>query len=336
MTSNKYCVAIYSMFNRNKDCTMETPILAPEGFDIIVIDEQDKEGFWNILPKIDALLIANNNLSEEEIERMDKCKIIARQGIGLDNIPLKLAEEKGITVCNVPDCSTMEVAEHATALMMTIGRMIPFYNDKIKLENQWNHRSFTVRPLREQTIFLVGFGKIAQQTAKSIRSHFGRVIAFDPYINIDKAKELDVEVAPSFEYGLKEADIVSLHIPLTKDSYHIINKNSLKIMKPTAFLINMSRGQHVDRDDLNEAINNGTIAGAALDVIEDELNVEKGDFSHPLFKNPMVIFTPHSGWYSTGSNKKARTVAAHEIVDFIHEKKLIGQANNPSTPRKFV
>ena len=139
----------------------------------------------------------------------------------------------------------------------------------------------------------------------------------------------------SLEEGLRQADIVSLHLPLTEDSRHMINRETLAMMKSDAYLINLARGPHVDRDALEEALNNGVIAGAALDVIEYELDVEKGDFSHPLFSNPKVIFTPHTGWYSTGSNRKARTVAAQEIVDYINGDKLIGQSNSPANPRKF-
>ena len=335
MEKGKYVVGIYSMFNRNGDWDMEKPIVQPYGFNAIVIDEQDKKGFDQVLDKLDALLIANNNLSVEEIDKMEKCKIIARQGIGLDNIPVKYAEEKGIIVCNVPDCSTTEVAEHATALMLSVARKIPYYNNKIKFEKIWNHTSFIPRPLHELTVFLVGFGKIARLTAAHIKPLFGRVLAYDPYINIDAANELRVEVVNSMADGLRQADIVSLHLPLTPESYHIINKDTLAIMKKDAYLINLARGPHVDRDALEEALNNGVIAGAALDVIENELDVEKGDFSHPLFSNPKVIFTPHVGWFSTGSNKKARTVAAQEIIDYMKGEKPIGQANTPATPRTF-
>lgn len=335
MLEKKYIVGIYSMFNRNGDWEMEKPILQPHGFDAIVIDEQDKEGLWRILDQIDALLIANNNLSVKELEKMSKCKIIARQGIGLDNIPLKRAEELGITVCNVPDCSTQEVTEHTVALMMSIVRMIPYYNNKIKLEKEWNHRSFTVKPLRDTTVFLVGFGKIAQLTASYLTPLFGRVLVYDPFINRAKAKEMGVEIAETLDSGLVEADIVSLHLPLTPDSVHLFNKETFAKMRSDAFLINLARGPHVDGDALNDAINQGVIAGAALDVIEDELNVEKGNFSHPLFMNPKVIFTPHTGWYSTGSYRKARCVAAEEIIDFLKGKRPIGQSNEPAEPLQF-
>lgn len=335
MSDPKYLVAIYSMFNRNGDWEMEKPILQPHGFDAIVIDEQDKAGLWEILDKIDALLIANNDLSVEEVARMSKCKIIARQGIGLDNIPVNFAEENGITVCNVPDCSTPEVADHVTALMLTMARMIPFYNDKIKLEKEWNHRSFLLRPLKELSVFLVGFGKIAQLISKQIKPLFGRIITYDPYVDPKKAEELGVELIDNFEDGLKMADIVSLHMPLTPESKHIMNEKTFSLMKPDAFFINCARGPHVDRDALNDALNNGVIAAAALDVIEYELDVEKGDFSHPLFSNPKVVFTPHIGWFSTGSNRKARTVAAQEIIDYLNGDSLVGQSNNPFSPRKF-
>lgn len=335
MRDKKYLAAIYSMFNRNGDWEMEKPILAPYGFDVVVIDEQDKDGLWKVLDKIDALLIANNNLSEEEVARMKRCKIIARQGIGLDNIPVKFAEDLGITVCNVPDCSTPEVAEHATALMLTVARKIPFYNDKIKVEKIWDHTSFLLRPLNELTVFLVGFGKIARLTASHISPFFGRILTYDPYADPCLAEEAGVEMVGSLEEGLRQADIVSLHLPLTEESKHIMNKDTITMMKNDAYLINLARGPHVDSLALDDALNKGVIAGAALDVIENELEVEKGDFSNPLFSNPKVIFTPHVGWNSTGSNRKARTVAAQEIVDFIEGRELIGRANAPLKPRRF-
>jgi phosphoglycerate dehydrogenase-like enzyme len=219
--------------------------------------------------------------------------------------------------------------------MLSIARRIPFYNDKIKIEKIWDHRSFELRPLQEMTVFLVGFGKIARLTASFIKPLFGRVITFDPFADHKAAEELNVEIVPNLEEGLRQADIVSLHLPLTNGSKHMINADTLAMMKKDAFLINLARGPHVDRDALEDALNKNIIAGAALDVIEDELNVEKGDFSHPLFRNPKVIFTPHVGWYSTGSNRKARTVAANEIIDFMEGRELEGQANKPLNPRKF-
>ncbi len=312
-----FTVGFYSMFNRG-EWDMERPILEPLGAKALFADEQSEKELLEMAGEIDALLIANNNLTGEHIRRMKKCRVIGRQGIGMDSIDLQAAKEAGIVVCNVPDCSQEEVADHATAMMLTVARKIPFYNHLIKVGKVWDHRSLPVMTkVTEMKVFLVGFGKIGQLLAEKIVPLFGEVLAYDPFMNRDAAGALGVRVVESLEEGLKVADIVSLHIPLTEDSYHIINAESLKLMKPDAYLVNLARGPHVDRDALHRALEDGVIAGAALDVLEGELEAEKGDFSHPIFQNPKVVFTPHVGWYSNRSRMRSRVVAAQAVADFM-------------------
>lgn len=317
-----FTVGFYSMFNRG-EWDMERPILEPLGAKAILADEKSEKELLDMAGEIDALLIANNNLTAEHIRKMKKCRIIGRQGVGMDSIDLEAAREAGIVVCNVPDCSQEEVADHATAMMLTVGRNIPFYNHLIKVEKIWDHRSLPVmKKVTEMKVFLVGFGKIGQLVAEKIVPLFGEVLAYDPFMNGDAARALGVKVVDSLEEGLKIADIASLHIPLTEDSHHIINAKTLRLMKPDAYLVNLARGPHVDRDALHRALEEGVIAGAALDVLEGELEAEKGDFSHPIFSNPKVVFTPHVGWYSSRSRMRSRVVAAQAVADFFQGKEL--------------
>jgi D-3-phosphoglycerate dehydrogenase len=236
----------------------------------------------------------------------------------MDNIDIEAAREMGIVVCNVPDCSQQEVGDHTSAMILSAVRNIPFYNQKIKVEKIWDHRSYPpMKSFRETVVFLVGFGKIGQIVAGRIGAMFGKITAYDPFVDAGVFAEKGVEKVDTVEAGMSEADIVSLHLPLVDGSEHMINAGRLALMKKSAVLVNMARGNHVDMDALDEALRNGVIRGAALDVVEDEHLPEQGDFSHPIFSNPKVFFTPHVGWYGEGSNRKARYDAAMDALAVI-------------------
>lgn len=174
---------------------------------------------------------------------------------------------------------------------------------------------------------MVGFGRIGQHVAERSAPLFGDIIVFDPWVSSVVTDSKGVRKIETLEEGLKNADIVSLHLPFSESSKHIINKETLKLMKPDAYFVNMARGAHVDSDALNEALNNNVIAGAALDVLENELDAEKGDFTHPIYSNPKVILTPHVGWYGIESRRTARVVAAEAVADFLEGKNPRNRVN---------
>jgi len=324
---NTYKICFYSMFNRG-EFHMERPYFEPFNTEVVIIDEKSEDDFVSQLEDIDILIVANNVITPEHIRMMKKCKIIARQGVGVDNIATKEAAAAGIAVCNVPGGSVDEVSDHSIALFLSLARNIPFYSQHIKVNQIWDHQSMPpMKRFNEMQLFLIGFGQIGQLVAKKAEALFGEITIYDPCISHDQAKQLGVKKIDNIEVGLKTADIVSLHLPFKEELTHIINSKTLKCMKPEAFLVNMARGAHVDTDALNEALDQDVIAGAALDVIENELKTEKGDFSHPIYKNPKVIFTPHVGWYGINSRKKARIVAADAVVDFMQGKTPRNQVN---------
>jgi D-3-phosphoglycerate dehydrogenase len=309
---NSFTVGFYSMFNRS-EWELEREFMEPAGASAIIANTQEE--FEAMLDKFDALIVANYNISGENIRKMKRCRVLSRQGVGMDNIDIEAAKEMGIIVCNVPDCSQQEVGDHTAAMVLSIARCIPFYNQKIKTERIWDHRSYPpMKSFGETTVFLIGFGKIGQIVAGRIGSIFGKITAYDPYVPDAVFAQKSVVRIDSIDEGMANADIVSLHLPLVEGSQHLIDERRLGLMKASAYLVNMARGSHVDMDALDKALKANKLRGAALDVVENEHLPEQGVFDHPIFSNPKVFFTPHVGWYGEGSNRKARYDAAKDAL----------------------
>jgi phosphoglycerate dehydrogenase-like enzyme len=307
------------MFTRG-EWELEREFMEPAGAEAVIADTEEE--FESILGKFDALLVANYKISGENIKKMNKCRVLSRQGVGMDNIDVTAAKEMGIVVCNVPDCSQQEVGDHTAAMILSAARCVPFYNQRVKSGRVWDHRSYPpMKSFRETVVFIVGFGKIGQIVSDRIGGLFGKIISYDPNLDDETFAKKGAKRAGTIEEGLRVADIVSLHLPLVPGSEHIINAEKLKLMKESAYLVNMARGSHVDMGALNEALDAGLLRGAALDVVEDEHLPEQGIFDHPIFSNPRVFFTPHVGWYGEGSNRKARLDAAMDALAVIEGRK---------------
>ncbi len=303
---SEFTVGFYSMFNRG-EWEIERSILEPAGAKAIIANTQEE--FEAILDRFEVLIVANYNISGENIRKMKKCKALCRQGVGMDNIDIEAAKEMGIVVCNVPDCSQQEVGDHTAAMMLSAVRCVPFYNQKIKTDRIWDHQSYPpMKSFRDVTVFLIGFGKIGQLVVDRVGNLFGKILAYDPYMNREIAAQKGVIPVDSIDEGIPQADIVSLHLPLIPGSEHF--GNGVARNDETA-LFHLRRASELgDMTALDRALNEGKLAGAALDVVENEHLPELGVFDHPIFSNPKVFFTPHTGWYGEGSRKKARVDAA--------------------------
>lgn len=239
----EFTLGFYSMFNRG-EWELEKPILQPIGAKAVITETL--ADFEAALEDFDALLVANYDISGETIRRMKRCKVISRQGVGMDNIDIAAAKEMGMVVCNVPDCSQQEVGDHTAAMMLSAARCVPFYNQRIKVDKVWDHQDFPpMKSFRDTTVFLIGFGKIGQIVVDRIGGIFGRIIAYDPYMNAAIAAEKGVATVNTIDEGLAQADIVSLHLPLVPGSEHMIDARRLGLMKENAYLVNMARGGHV-------------------------------------------------------------------------------------------
>lgn len=264
------------------------------------------EACWNA----DAVMTVYAPVGKNAIKTFDRCRIIARYGIGLDNIDVSMATEKGILVANVPDYCVYEVATHTLALMLCLNRKIMILHLDAIVNKNWNVQiAEPVFHLQGQTLGLVGFGKIAQAVTKMTKSFDLSILAFDPYIDSDIIRSYGAEPV-KLEDLLVRSDFVSIHTPLTPETKYMITEPQLQMMKPSAFLINTARGGIVDESALYRALKSNWIAGAALDVLEEEPLRE----NNPLLQLSNVIFTPHSASYSLQSYQEVRTRTATEVA----------------------
>jgi len=270
--------------------TEDEIIAASEGAEIIICGGA---------PKITAAVI----------RRLPELKAVVRYGIGVDTVDLAECTKRGIYVANVPDYCIDEVATHALTLILTWSRKLPLAQQTIK-SGQWDISA--LRPLespRDQVLGLVGFGRIAQALCRMSRAIGFQVWAHDPYVEKSRIQKRGAK-AVSLKHLVRGADFISLHLPLTAKTRHIINAERLRDMKPTSYLINTARGELVDEKALQHALMEGRIGGAGLDVMEHE----PPDSDHPLRFSERIVVTPHCAWYTTRSQKELRQKACAEAI----------------------
>lgn len=248
-------------------------------------------------------------VNENAVAGMERCRVIARCGVGYDNIALKAAGEKGIWVSNVPDYGTEEVADYTLGLLIAVSRRF-CYMDQLIRAGTWDfNRARPVWRLRGQTLGIIGLGRIGSAVSLRARPHGLRVIANDPYLRPGLEKSFGVEMV-DLDSLLAQSDFVTVHTPLTEETYHLINEKTLKQMKKTAYLINAARGPIVDNAALTQALQEGWIAGAALDVQE----IEPPSSDNPLLSLQNVLLTPHAAFYSEEAITELRRKGAEEIA----------------------
>jgi len=259
----------------------------------------------------DALMVmlARTPITSRVIEALTRCKIIARCGIGVDNVDLDAATERGILVTNVPDYCIDEVSAHAVALLLACARRIVFMDKMVRHGGYDSAAARPVHRLTGSTVGLVGFGRIGQSVAHKLRGFGLRLLACDPFVPDETVREYGVEPV-ELEKLLRESDYVSLHVPVTPNTRHLIGAEQLSMMKPTAFLINTSRGGLIDQGALIQALQDGTIAGAGLDVLEQEPPAP----DDPLLRLDNVTLTPHMAYYSEAALRDAKRLVAEEVL----------------------
>jgi D-3-phosphoglycerate dehydrogenase len=235
-----------------------------------------------------ALLVrSSTQVTEALLMGAPLLKVIGRAGIGVDNIDVEAATRHGVAVLNTPGANTVSAAEHMFALLLALVRRIPGAAESMR-SGEWNRKRFGGTELRGKTLGLIGLGRIGRHVADIGRAFGMEILAHDPFVSDSRAKELQVKLA-SVEELLATADVVSLHVPITDDTQHLINGKRLALMKPTAVLVNTARGGLVDGDALLEAVEQNRIAGAALDVFDPEpLPADS-----PLRRSDRIILTPH-------------------------------------------
>lgn len=270
---------------------------------------KDEQALCGLVEDADAVIVQFAPITRRVIGCMKRCKVIVRYAIGVDNIDLDAATQKGIYVANVPDYSIDEVSNHAIALMMALAKKLMPLAASVK-QGKWDYT--VTKPLyrmRGQTLGLVGFGRIPCMVAEKMRGFGLKILAYDPYVKPETARKLGVELV-SLEALLESADYVSVHCPLTKDTYHLLGEAEFHRMKPSAILINTARGPIVEEKALVAALRQGEIAAAGLDVLEQEPVCPDS----PLLQMDNVIVTPHNAWYSEDAVTTLQCSVAEEVV----------------------
>ena len=255
-----------------------------------------------------AIMVTVQEITDATLAAMPACKIVARVGTGLDSIDLDAAARRGVLVTNVADYSVDEVSTHAIALLLASARRLPQYLDLVRA-GQWDSvGAGTIRRLRGQTLGLAGFGRIGQATGVKALGLGLRVLVCDPF---RPAADIAAAGAEPVDWGtlLGESDYLSLHVPLTPESVHLIDGAALSAMRPSAVLINTARGGLVDEAALAAAVRSGEIAGAALDVLAHE--PPPGD--DPLLHDPRILITPHTAWYSQEAQRDVVVRACEDV-----------------------
>lgn len=305
---------------------MERRRLSAVGAELIEADPQ--ADMLTQVKDADVIINVYYKITADLIENLEKCRLIIRNGIGFDTIDVAAASKKGIMVANVPTYCQDEVATHTATLILACSRKITYLNHKVKA-GSWDYKlAEPINAPRVSTVGLVGFGRIAQTVRAKIKCFGFRVISFDPYVSQEQADKHDITMV-DMDTLIRESDYISIHCPLTDATRHSFNYETFKQMKPTAFLINTSRGAVVKEKELVRALEEGLIAGAALDVLE----TDGIDLNNPLCHMDNVIITPHAAWYSEQSiiqrredtmESVIRVLRGGEPVSFINKDALKG------------
>lgn len=260
----------------------------------------------DLLPGIDGFIAGLDVIDSAALEKADRLKVIARYGVGVDNVDLAAAREMGITVTNTPGANSVSVAELALTLILSLARQIPEAASAVQ-DGKWPRLGGLT--LENKTVGLLGLGAIGKQLTRRLQGFDCRIMAYDPYADPDFASEHGVQLAGMDEV-VAAADFLSLHLPLLPETRQLVNREFLAKMKKGAYLINTSRGEVVDEDALLDALQSGQLKGAGLDAFA----VEPPDPANPLLRLPQVIATPHLGAQTDGATSNMGWLAMKDCL----------------------
>lgn len=302
-----------------------------KNFNVEVHDKISAAELLEIIPKFDALIVRSaSKVTAEVIERAKNLKIIGRAGVGVDNIDVQAATERGIIVINSPDGNTIAATEHTFAMMAALSRNIPQAN-KTMHAGGWDRKKFVGVELRNKTLAVIGLGRIGAGVAKRAQAFEMNVIAYDPFVSAERAESLGVKLLELDEL-FKTADFITVHMPLTKTTENMITLEKMKLMKPTTRLINCARGGIINENDLAVALKEKIIAGAAVDVFTSEPLAENS----PLRELDNLILTPHLGASTIEAQISVSVDVANGIVDALNNRPVATAVNMPHIPAHIL
>jgi D-3-phosphoglycerate dehydrogenase len=296
------------------DCDVEQAAFAASGLDLDTryLGTRDVDRVLAEAADADALVVSWVHLTRPAIARLDRCKLVVRYGIGVDMIDLDAATDHGILVCNTSQYCLDEVSNHALGLLLMLNRQLLADADSLRSGGWYRTGAPPPRRLSGQCLGLVGLGNIGRLVARKARAFGLEVIAYDPYLQEQQA-QVDGIPLVALDDLMRNSDYVSVHCPLNNSTRHLLGQRELALLRPTAYLINTARGPIVDQPALLEALSARAIAGAALDVFEEEpLPVD-----HPLRALDNVVLTPHSASVSVESAIDCRRAAIEHVVTYL-------------------
>jgi D-3-phosphoglycerate dehydrogenase / 2-oxoglutarate reductase len=277
-------------------------------FTVDVRPELASEGLAEAISEYEALIVrSQTKVTAEILERGERLKVVARAGIGLDNVDVDAATRRGILVVNAPQSNILSAAEHTIALLLAQARNVPEANAALKA-GRWERERFQGVELHGKTLGVVGLGRVGAMVAQRAAAFGMRVMAFDPYVTKERARTLAAELVPNLEALLVQSDFITIHLPRTAETEGLIGRREFSLMKEGARIVNTARGGIVDQNALVEALRDGRVAGAALDVFSVEPLT-----SHPLFNFDNVVVTPHLGASTKEAQDKAGTAIAEMV-----------------------
>ena len=280
--------------------------LGPD-FDVVTIDGTDREALLRSVETADAILVRSaTQVDEEVLAAAKKLKVIARAGVGLDNVDIKAATQAGVMVVNAPTSNIVSAAELTVTHILSLARHVPMAHASLT-QGQWKRSAYTGTELYEKTIGIIGLGRIGALVAERLKGFGVELVAFDPYVTASRAQQLGVTMF-SLEDLLKQSDFITIHMPKTPETVGMIGTEELAMMKASAYVVNVARGGLIDEDALKVALTNGVIAGAGLDVFVSE--PPKDDALTGLSN---VVVTPHLGASTDEAQEKAGISVAKSV-----------------------
>ncbi|MGI8313925.1 phosphoglycerate dehydrogenase [Halobacillus mangrovi] len=306
------------------------PLLEAEDVEAVMDPSLSHEELLEAVSKSHALIVrSQTQVTREVIEHAPELKVIGRAGVGVDNIDLDAATENGVVVVNAPDGNTISTAEHTMAMLMSLARNIPQAYHQLK-QRKWERKKFVGVELKDKTIGIVGFGRIGMEVAQRAKGHRMKVIAYDPFLNKEKADKAGVNHG-TLQEVLQQADFLTVHTPLIEATKHLIDKEAIQLMKPGARILNCARGGIIEEDALYDAIKSGKIAGAGLDVFEEEPAID-----HPLLDLEEVIATPHLGASTVEAQENVATDVSFDVMELLRGGSVKNPVNMPSVSSEMM
>ena len=298
-----------------------------ETIEAITLEKPSKEDLKEKIKDVDALIIrSKTKVDADLLSSAEKLKVVARAGVGTDNIDVNFAEASGVLVVNAPEESLDSVADLALSLILNVSRRMKKVIARTS-NGDFNRKDLLGYELNRKILGLIGLGRIARKVAKRALAFGMQVNAYDPYVSSNQIDVPQVNLLP-LEELLKTSDMISIHVPLTENTKHMLSKEQFKLMKKGVFIINTSRGAVIDTDALHDAIENGTVAGAGLDVVEKE----KLD---QLLDHDDCLLTPHIGASTLAAQRKVGQMIVRETINILNGKEPKYPVNFPVLPDEY-